>query len=355
MGGGGGAGDSNDGTGSAGGNGGGIVFILTGGTLSGTGSINANGAAAANSASTTDGDGSGGGGGGGTVFIFSYSAAISNITINANGGSGGSQVYSTGSMAEAEGGGGGGAGGVIRTSNSASLTRTVTGGSHGTSNALPMANFLPNGATRGSSGFISTGTISPYSGGGTLPIKLKYFAATSEESVVKISWVTSAEINNDYFTIERSGDGENYASITKINGSGNSTSSIEYRFVDDAPIQGTSFYRLMQTDYDGHSEVFSPVVVKMNNPVNQNMINSVQPIPFTSKFTISCTTVKSGLIDFTLIDASGRIVRRVTSVSGTGMNTIPFENLADLPQGIYFLKMSSGTENYSTVKILKRD
>ncbi len=354
MGGGGGAGDSNNGTGTAGGDGGGIVYILTGGTLSGTGSINANGATAANSISTTDGDGSGGGGGGGTVFIFSYSATISNITISANGGNGGSQVYGS-AVNEAEGGGGGGAGGIIRTSNASSLTRTVTGGSHGTSNATPMANFRPNGATRGSAGFITTGTISPYSGGGSLPIKLKYFAATTDNNVVKISWVTAAEVNNDYFTIERSGDGEQYAPITKINGSGNSTSNIEYNHVDDAPLQGTSFYRLMQTDYDGHSEVFSPVAIKLNNQVNQNMIISVQPNPFSNKFNVSCATTKSGLIDFTLIDVSGRVVRKVTSVAGTGMNTIPFESLADLPQGIYFLKMTSGTENYSTVKILKRD
>ncbi|MCX6275853.1 MAG: T9SS type A sorting domain-containing protein [Bacteroidetes bacterium] len=354
MGGGGGAGDSNNGTGTGGGDGGGIVYILTGGTLSGTGSINANGATAANSISTTDGDGSGGGGGGGTVFIFSYSATISNITISANGGNGGSQVYGS-AMNEAEGGGGGGAGGIIRTSNASSLARTVTGGLHGTSNATPMANFAPNGATKGSAGFITTGTISPYSGGSSLPIKLKYFAASAEDNVVKISWVTSAEINNDYFTIERSGDGENYSQITKINGSGNSTSNIEYHHVDDSPLQGTSFYRLIQTDYDGHSEVFSPVVIKVNSPVNLNTIISVQPNPFSSKFTVSCSTVKSGLIDFTLTDVSGRLVRKETSVTGVGLNTIPFENMADLPQGIYFLRMNSGAENYATVKILKRD
>ncbi|MEO8086436.1 MAG: hypothetical protein ABI763_06435, partial [Bacteroidota bacterium] len=211
MGGGGGAGDSNDGTGTAGGDGGGIVYILTGGTLSGTGSINANGSAAANSISTSDGDGSGGGGGGGTVFIFSYSASISAITISANGGNGGSQVYG-GSINEGEGGGGGGAGGIIKTSNATSLTRTVTAGSHGTSNASPMSNFAPNGATKGTAGVFTTGPINPYSGGGSLPIKLSYFAATAVNGIVKINWVTSAEINNDYFTIERSLDGVKFDS-----------------------------------------------------------------------------------------------------------------------------------------------
>ncbi|CAN5563839.1 hypothetical protein BH11BAC1_BH11BAC1_04170 [soil metagenome] len=354
MGGGGGAGDSNNGTGTAGGDGGGIVYILTGGTLSGTGSINANGNAAANSNSTTDGDGSGGGGGGGTVYIFSYAATISNITISANGGNGGSQVYS-GSVNEAEGGGGGGAGGIIRTSNSSSLTRTVTGGTHGTSNATPMANFLPNGATKGAAGIISTGTIGPYSGGGSLPIKLNYFAATVVNGTVKINWVTSAEINNDYFTIERSSDGQTFTSIGKINGSGNSTSDIEYNSADDSPLKGTSYYRLMQTDYDGHSETFSPVVINMNDNSRANKIITVQPNPFITAFTIDCSTVKSGLYAFTITDLSGRIVKEITSIAGEGINTIPVDGLGDLPQGIYFLNMSDGSQKYSTMKILKRD
>ncbi len=355
FGGGGGAGDSNDGTGSAGADGGGIVYLLTGGTLTGSGSILANGNDALNSLSTGNGDGSGGGGGGGTVFIFSFSAAIKSIAITANGGKGGSQVYNTSSMNEGEGAGGGGAGGVIRTSNATSLTRTVNGGLHGTSNALPMVNFLPNGATRGSSGYISTGTISPYSGGGTLPIKLKYFAGTASNGIVKLSWVTSSELNNDYFTIERSKDGFNFSSISKINGSGNSTSNLTYNYEDDAPIAGTSYYRLMQTDYDGHSEVFPPVVIKMNNTANKSGIISVMPIPFQNEMTVRCSIVKPGLVDFILIDVSGRTVRKVTLVAGEGMNTIPFADLGDIPDGIYLLRMATGGENYSTVKILKRD
>ncbi len=353
MGGGGGAGDSNDGTGTAGGDGGGIVYILTGGTLTGTGSIDASGSSAANCASTTDGDGSGGGGGGGTVYIFSYSAQIKNITVSANGGNGGSQVYSTGSMTEGEGGGGGGAGGVIRTSNATSLTRTVNGGSHGTSNAAPMANFLPNGATKGSAGYISTGTISPYSGSVGLPIKLTSFSASQQNGIIRVNWVTSSETNNDYFTVERSADGQDFSAIGKVNGNGNTTDDISYAYEDDAPLPGINFYRLSQTDYDGHAETFPVVEVKRNDQTGANKIIAVQPNPFADKFSVFYSSKTSGLVEFTATDISGRIIMKETAVAGEGMNTFTILHASDLPKGIYFLNMSVGEQKYSTIKILK--
>ncbi len=121
MGGGGGAGDSNNNLGINGGNGGGIVYLLSGGAVTGTGTINANGASVSASTTPSDGsnpngDGSGGDGGGGTVIIYTPGAAISNLTITANGGD----------SLEAEGAGGGG--GYIATTNTNSLTLSVNAG-----------------------------------------------------------------------------------------------------------------------------------------------------------------------------------------------------------------------------------
>ena len=90
FGGGGGSGDANDGYGSSGANGGGIVYIISDGAVSGTGTINANGA---NADSSIKYDAAGGGGGGGTVVIFTPCSSVSNIAINATGGKGGNQAY----------------------------------------------------------------------------------------------------------------------------------------------------------------------------------------------------------------------------------------------------------------------
>ncbi|MFL5763980.1 MAG: PKD domain-containing protein [Bacteroidia bacterium] len=163
LGGGGGAGDQENGCGGDGGNGGGLVYMLCYNTISGSGTISANGAAGANT--TTSGlsvgiDGAGGAGGGGTIILNS-TGAISGITANANGGVGGNQTVAGGS--EAEGPGGGGGGGYIARSSGA-FTATVNGGVNGTTNSSALSEFPPNGATKGGAGLtnqpISTDTVS---------------------------------------------------------------------------------------------------------------------------------------------------------------------------------------------------
>lgn len=93
-----------------------------------------------------------------------------------------------------------------------------------------------------------------------LPIELLYFDATKVDNEVKLSWETVSEINNDYFEIERSEDGQNWEFIKGIDGAGNSNSPISYNIMDVSPMRGVSYYRLKQVDFDGefsYSEIRS--------------------------------------------------------------------------------------------------
>lgn len=84
-----------------------------------------------------------------------------------------------------------------------------------------------------------------------LPVELTNFSATCSHNGTLLKWSTASEINNDYFTIKRSDDGENYYILTTI--SGNNTSHIEnnYQYVDSKPNTGPIYYQLSQTDYNG--------------------------------------------------------------------------------------------------------
>lgn len=163
MGGGGGAGhksanQSNGTNASSGGAGGGIIYLLNYGTISGTGTITANGANGVNSfgnatiSNPTQGiDGAGGAGAGGTIILKS-NGTISGITANASGGTGGNQVISGASTNEGQGPGGGGSGGYIA-GNGSSFTQNVNGGTNGVTNALAFTTAFPmNGATSGNTG-----------------------------------------------------------------------------------------------------------------------------------------------------------------------------------------------------------
>ena len=84
-----------------------------------------------------------------------------------------------------------------------------------------------------------------------LPITLTGFNAIARNSVVELYWETEKEVNNDYFTLERSTNNLEFEERTIIQGAGNSNEKIDYSFVDDSPLPGRSYYRLKQTDFDG--------------------------------------------------------------------------------------------------------
>lgn len=100
--------------------------------------------------------------------------------------------------------------------------------------------------------------------GNPLPIELLDFTSSATVNGIVISWSTASEINNSYFTVERSSDLNSWEVIGTMNGAGNSNYILDYSFTDNNPLSGTSYYRLTQTDYDGQYETFRPISINFN-------------------------------------------------------------------------------------------
>lgn len=102
----------------------------------------------------------------------------------------------------------------------------------------------------------------PPGGGNPLPIELATFSATLVNKQVDVKWTTQAEINNHYFTIERSADNVTFSELGRVDGAGNTTTTQNYSFTDFHPLTGVSYYRLKQTDYDGKCAYFPVSVIR---------------------------------------------------------------------------------------------
>ncbi|MFY7965875.1 MAG: BspA family leucine-rich repeat surface protein, partial [Chitinophagaceae bacterium] len=84
-----------------------------------------------------------------------------------------------------------------------------------------------------------------------LPIHLTSFTATTQQSKVLLQWETATEINNNCFTVQRGTNKDNWQDIAIIKGAGNSSAVKEYASTDNNPLQGISYYRIQQTDFNG--------------------------------------------------------------------------------------------------------
>ena len=188
-----------------------------------------------------------------------------------------------------------------------------------------------------------------------LPIKLINFDAILRQNKVRLNWSTATETNNNYFTVERSGDGEHFEKVTTQRGAGNSSTTRTYEAVDEFPLPGYSFYRLKQTDFDGHY-TYSDVKTVSNKSKSSDQleseIKSVSPNPFTDRIEINFVSIKSGTGDILILNPGGQLISSQTIQITEGYNHITVEDLAGLPEGIYFVGISIG-EKCTVKKIIK--
>ncbi len=185
-----------------------------------------------------------------------------------------------------------------------------------------------------------------------LPIDLIYFRAQNDDKSVNLFWETATEINNDYFTIERSIDGINFEAIANMNGSGNSSTALAYQFTDATPLSGTSYYRLKQTDYDGQSETFNIVVID-HKEVGLDLVSlQISSSFFEESFTARFNSVTNETITITLLDLLGKQVYTNKIQSLKGENAFTFSAHELLKSGTYILLVRNESKILGSTKLM---
>ncbi|MFD1873725.1 T9SS type A sorting domain-containing protein [Hymenobacter bucti] len=165
-----------------------------------------------------------------------------------------------------------------------------------------------------------------------LPVVLTSFSAVARGADAALSWATASEANNAYFSVERSFDGQQFASIGRVAGQGSTTATHTYSFLDAQPLPagGTSYYRLRQVDTDG-TGTYSPVrTVALAGPAASP---ALYPSPATTAtVTLDLTTVPLGDYTVTLHDLAGRQLRSLVMPGGQAHPLV-----LDQPAGVYLL------------------
>ncbi len=106
-----------------------------------------------------------------------------------------------------------------------------------------------------------------------LPIELESFNAEPLQNANELKWVTASEINNAFFTIERSTDGENWTIIQAQSAIGNSSTKTTYSYTDYTCQQTLNYYRLSQTDMDGNETKLK--TISLDNRTDKKLLQLV--------------------------------------------------------------------------------
>jgi hypothetical protein len=214
-----------------------------------------------------------------------------------------------------------------------------------------------NGGTSGntsSGSIVSSGTISSFSPftlsssneENPLPIELLNFEAKVVGSHVELEWSTLSELNNDYFTVERSYDAVNFEAVSAVSGAGNSNIRLTYNARDYDPYPGVSYYRLKQTDFNGN---FS--------------YSGIEAVVFSSGAIIDMVLSPNPVINDVAIQLSGKVFKNPTltirDVRGQKVYEEIFElrrnddrilvDMSLFSSGLYFITAAEGT-----IKVTRR-
>ena len=186
---------------------------------------------------------------------------------------------------------------------------------------------------------------------GPLPVSLRSFTATRNNSNVLLRWETATEINSRGFYIERN-LGNNvwqtlgFVSTKAMNG--NSSSLLNYEYPDINNAKGITQYRLRQIDIDG-KQAYSPIravraggqkgkTIIYPNPSNDGKVNIV----FADVNVIR---------DVSLTDMNGRVIKQWKGIAN---NNIQIDNLMAGFYTIRIIDTETGEQTVEKIVVKKR-
>lgn len=187
-----------------------------------------------------------------------------------------------------------------------------------------------------------------------LPVQLVKFEIKEKDKSAFITWSTASENNSDYFMVERSQDGKNYSSVKKVTAAGNSNTTKSYEVIDNTPLPGTSYYRLIQVDRDGSKATYGPKPFQMNNRSSSAIQKlTASPNPFRTEMTLSFESEIRGNMPFVISNLNGKVLFRNSIEVTAGINAISLPNANQLDPGTYIVTIGQG-DTKTSMRVIKQ-
>ena len=175
---------------------------------------------------------------------------------------------------------------------------------------------------------------------GPLPVTLAAFEGQNRAEGNLLNWITTSEVNNEYFAVEKTLNGLDYKEIGRTAGMGNSSAVNHYKYLDTAPVQGINYYRLKQVDKNGRYD-YSRIIA-----VNTGKFRELKfyPNPAQSVLTVELPDAGMQSVGVKIINMLGQavLVRNNGTITNGNLNL----ELGTLPSGIYQIVLSGEKTSY---------
>lgn len=184
-----------------------------------------------------------------------------------------------------------------------------------------------------------------------LPVGLLYFNGTLNESnEVFLQWETETETNNDYFEIQTL-IGDTWKTLAIKDGAGNSTSKTYYNYTDKKPIDGLSYYRLKQVNFDQTFNYSNAISIDLSK--DREQITNIRPNPTNGLVYYDYISKSKADITIEVVSFTGESLFKETKNAETGFNSFNL-SLQEFKNGVYLLKITNENSGKTFIqKVIK--
>jgi len=167
---------------------------------------------------------------------------------------------------------------------------------------------------------------------------------------VQLNWTIFFEQNVSGYIIEKSKNGKDFTQIASITASNNGSQVKNYRYIDEQPNTGTTYYRWKELTLNGETESISNIASITINSIKKTIIYP-NPVKKGHSIIVNVPDKVSGNIEIRLINRSGIIMK---SYLITAKSNSPIQiSTSGLDNGVYFLTLSGNNFNQKNKLIIK--
>lgn len=175
-----------------------------------------------------------------------------------------------------------------------------------------------------------------------LPVKLISFVAAENKGTNILQWTTATESNSDYFSVERSSDGQHFEAIGRVTAKGFTSSNTNYTYTDLAPLPGINYYRLVMLDKDNSKDLSNTVSV-VNKKEESLRISTAAIAAGKGNMALSIISAQNQKATVAVFDVNGKVFFNEPVQLSKGTTTLN-KNTAVLSAGIYYIRLTTTDE-----------
>jgi len=167
-----------------------------------------------------------------------------------------------------------------------------------------------------------------------LPIELINLKASKNVAKMIIEWSTLSEINNDYFVILGSIDGNDWRNIGVIDGAGTSDDEINYE-IEIQNARNYQFIKLVQYDFDGNSSESKSIAVVDKSGIEV----SIYPNPLIGN-KLNVDLIEFNNASIRIFNLKGNLVYESHNIRSSHLEILDF----NFENGVYIIEIQNGNK-----------